>query len=135
MHIDYRETRDIPPEKILQLYRANEWSAAKKPELLYKALMHSHTLVSAWCGGELVGLGNAITDGYLVVYYAHLVVLPQYQRRGIGRRIVQIMMDKYGEFHQQVLVAEGEAVGFYEKCGFELAGRTRPMWIYQGDEH
>ena len=135
MDIEYSETRDIPLEKVLELYRANEWSAAEKPEALYKALVNSHTLITAWRGGELVGLGNAITDGYLVVYYPHLLVLPQCRRRGIGRRIMQIMQDKYGEFHQQILVAERGAIGFYSKCGFAKAGRTRSMWIYQGDEH
>jgi GNAT superfamily N-acetyltransferase len=33
-----------------------------------------------------VGLGNAISDGALVVYYPHMLVLPEYQGRGIGRR-------------------------------------------------
>lgn len=53
---------------ILKLYQANKWSAAEKPELLMKALLNSHSLVTAWDGATLVGLGNAISDGYLVVY-------------------------------------------------------------------
>ena len=67
----------------MALYQANGWSAAEKPLLLQKALAASHSLVTAWDGPKLVGLGNAITDGYLVVYYPHLLVLPDYQGRSI----------------------------------------------------
>jgi hypothetical protein len=35
----------------------------------------------------------------------------------------------------QMLVADGESIGFYEKCGFTRAGQTQPMWIYDGEDH
>ena len=135
MSIILREDKEIEQELILELYHALEWSSAKKPDKLYKALMNSHSLVSAWDKDRLVGMGNAISDGYLVVYYAHLLVHPDYQGKGIGRMIVDKMKEKYGDFHQQTLVADGKAVDFYKKCGFERAGKTEPLWIYQGDEH
>ena len=135
MFIILREDKEIAQELILELYHALEWSSAKKPDKLYNALMNSDSLISAWDEDRLVGMGNAISDGYLVVYYAHLLVHPEYQGKGIGRMIVKKMQEKYGDFHQQTLVADGEAVDFYKKCGFERAGKTEPLWIYQGDEH
>jgi len=78
------ERRDLPDDKVIALYSANGWSAAKKPQELLSALRNSHSLVSAWIGEQLVGLGNSLSDGYLVVYYPHLLVLPMYQGRGIG---------------------------------------------------
>ena len=133
--IQYSETRDLALESVLTLYRANEWSSAEKPELLHKALLASHSLMTAWDGSKLVGLGNAISDGYLVVYYSHLLVLPEYQGRGIGRRLMQMLMTRYPGFHQHILVADGRAIDFYRKCGFERAGKTEPMWIYAGQDH
>lgn len=135
MSIKLKYTKDIEKSLILDLYHALEWSSAKKPEKLYKALTNSATLISAWDGDKLVGLGNAITDGYLVVYYAHLLVHPAYQGKGIGKMMVDEMQKTYGNFHQQMLVADGKAVDFYKKCGFVRAGKTEPLWIYQGDEH
>ena len=133
--IQYRETRELLLENVVALYRANEWSSAEKPELLHKALLASHSLVTAWDGSRLVGLGNAISDGHLVVYYPHLLVLPDYQGRGIGTRLMQMLMARYDGFHQHMLVADGRALDFYRKCGFERAGKTEPMWIYAGHDH
>lgn len=97
--------------------------------------MNSHSFVTAWDSDKLVGLGNALSDGFLVVYYPHLIVHPDYQGKGIGKLILDRFQEKYGEFHQQILVADGKAVSFYEKCGFEHAGDTKSMWIYKGDDH
>jgi len=135
MDIEIKETKEINKDEIIELYKANKWSSAEKPDLLYKALMNSDSLITAWDGDRLVGLGNAISDGYLVVYYPHLLVHPDYQGKGIGRIIVDRFQKKYGNFHQQMLTADGKAIDFYRKCGFEKAGSTQSMWIYQGDEH
>src|SRR5688572_335898 len=134
-NIRYSDTRDLAVESVLALYRANEWSSADKPELLHKALLASHSLVTAWEDSRLVGLGNAISDGYLVVYYPHLLVLPEYQGRGIGRELMRGLMARYEGFHQHMLVADGRALDFYRKCGFERAGKTESMWIYAGHYH
>ena len=135
MQITYSETRELPIEQVVALYKANDWSAADKPELLLSALKNSHGLVAAWDGETLVGVGNAISDGYLVVYYPHLLVLPSYQSQGVGRSIMQRLMSNYQDFHMHLLVADGQAIEFYKKCGFERAGQTEPMWIYQGHDY
>lgn len=133
--IRYSDTRDLPVEAVVRLYRANGWSSAEKPLLLQKALASSHAVITAWDRELLVGLGNAINDGHLVVYYPHLLVLPEYQGRGIGSGLMQRLMAQYAGFHQHMLVADGRAIDFYRKCGFERAGETEPMWIYGGRDH
>ncbi|MEX0711588.1 MAG: GNAT family N-acetyltransferase [Pirellulales bacterium] len=132
--IQYRETQDVPKEAVVDLYRANNWSSASKPEQLHQALLHSHSLVTAWDGGRLVGLANAISDGFLVVYYPHLVVHPDYRRQGIGRELMARLMRRYEGFHQHAVLADTNAVPFYEQCGFERSVCTA-MWIYDGDDH
>ncbi len=135
MSIEIKETKNVSQSEIIALYTSVDWSSAKKPDKLYQALLHSHSLLTAWDEDRLIGLGNALSDGFLVVYYAHLVVHPDYQGKGVGRMIVERFQEKYGDFHQQILVADGGSITFYQKCGFERAGQTEPMWIYQGDEH
>ncbi|MEL7123211.1 MAG: GNAT family N-acetyltransferase [Bacteroidota bacterium] len=135
MDIQLKEDKTISIKQIVELYKLNKWSAANKPEALYKALQNSHSLISAWDGIQLVGLGNAISDGHLVVYYPHLLIHPAYQGKGIGRMIMEKMKERYDGFHMQMLTADGDSINFYKKMGFRRAGQTEPMWIYSGDEH
>src|SRR5881394_242443 len=122
--IQYSDKREIDSAAMLALYRANQWSSAEKPALLHQALLNSHSLVTAWDGPKLVGLGNAISDGFLVVYYPHLLVLPEYQRRGIGAEIMRRLQARYEGLHQHMLIADGRALDFYRKRGFVRAGQT-----------
>ncbi|ROR98005.1 ribosomal protein S18 acetylase RimI-like enzyme [Sinobacterium caligoides] len=135
MNIEIRLNDSIDDKEVIELYKANSWSSAKKPELLIPALRNSHSLVTARVGGSLIGIGNAISDGYLVVYYPHMLVHPQYHGKGIGRKMMELMQTVYGGFHQQMLTADGEAIDFYKALGFERAGKTEPMWVYAGNEH
>jgi predicted N-acetyltransferase YhbS len=99
------------------------------------ALAGSHSVISAWDGQRLIGLGNAISDGALVVYYPHLLVLPEYQRLGIGREIMRRLMSRYASFHQHAILADGDAIGFYAKFGFRRPTAVQAMWIYAEQDH
>ena len=121
--------------EVIDLYRANKWSSAEKPAQLMAALANSHCLVTARVEDRLVGLGNAISDGHLVVYYPHMLVHPEFHRKGIGKEMMQAMQARYSGFHQQMLVADGDAIEFYRSLGFTPAGRTQSMWIYGWSDH
>lgn len=135
MNIDISFDRDINEDEVIELYKANEWSSSNKPVELIAALTNSHSLVTAKLNGKLVGLANAISDGHLVVYYPHMLVHPDYQGKGVGRKMMEAFQSIYGNFHQQMLTADGEAIDFYKSLGFTRAGKTEPMWIYAGTEH
>jgi ribosomal protein S18 acetylase RimI-like enzyme len=125
----------IGTEEVLDLYRANRWSAADKPVQLMAALKESHSLVTARVAGRLVGLGYAISDGHLVVYFPHMLVHPEFHRYGLGHEMMQALLRIYAGFHQMTLIADGRAIDFYRSLGFERAGKTKPMWIYRGGDH
>lgn len=135
MSIDISLSGPLDREEVIHLYRANGWSSADKPDQLMAALRNSHALVTARIGGRLVGLGNAISDGHLVVYFPHMLVDPAHQGAGVGRKMMEALLDRYAGFHQMMLTADGEAIEFYKRLGFERAGKTEPMWIYAGTEH
>ena len=135
MHVEISMQDTITQPEVIALYRANGWSSAEKPDQLLAALRNSHSLVTARSEGALIGLGNAISDGHLVVYFPHLLVLPDYQGQGVGRKMMLALQARYAGFHQQMLTADGKAIDFYKSLGFSRAGNTEPMWIYAGDEH
>jgi len=125
----------IETDEVVELYKANGWSSAEMPEKLIPALRNSDSLVTARISGKLVGIGNTISDGSLVVYYPHMLVHPDHKGKGIGRSMMELLQQRYTSFHQQMLTADADVVGFYKSLGFERAGKTVPMWIYSGNEH
>jgi GNAT superfamily N-acetyltransferase len=135
MDVTIETNGQIEEAEVLEIYEANGWSSAHKPEKLIPALLNSDTLVTARFDGKLVGIGNAISDGHLVVYYPHMLVHPTCQGKGVGRKMMEAMLSIYGDYHQQMLTADGKAIDFYKKMGFERAGKTESMWIYAGKEH
>jgi GNAT superfamily N-acetyltransferase len=56
--------------------------------------------VTARISGKLISIGNAISDGHLVVYYPHLLVHPDYHGKGIGRKKIEAMQTIYRDFHK-----------------------------------
>ena len=135
LDIDISFEDTIKIAEVVELYAANDWSSADKPRELVAALCNSDALVTARVRGKLVGLANAISDGHLVVYYPHLLVHPDNQGQGVGQCMMSAMRKRYDSFHQQMPTADVESVGFYERAGFEHAGKTVPMWIYDGTDH
>jgi len=128
-HDQYDTNPNIPRAQLLPLYALNEWSSAPRPDELCEAIANSPTVISAWDNDLLVGLGNAITDGHLVVYFPHLLVHPAYRRQGIGTEIVNRLKAEYEGFHQQILVSKSESIPFYESCGFVRPGKHVPMVV------
>ena len=79
----------------------------------------------------LVGTGRAISDGVCQAAVYDVVVHPDYQGRGIGRAIMESVIDQLGECNV-ILFAVPEKIGFYEKLGF---GRmTTAMARFQDPE-
>lgn len=64
-----------------------------------------------------------------------MLVHPKFHKNGIGRKMMEAMQTVYGNFHQQLLIADDGAIEFYTSMGFIKAGKTESMWIYSGNDH
>jgi GNAT superfamily N-acetyltransferase len=104
---------------ILALSQALGWTHAGDPSRLRTAIVHSSYSAVALEGDRLVGYARALSDEAFAVYIADILVSPDRQRQGIGRALVEALLDHYpmDRFHHQVLVAERGAEGFYRRVG------------------
>lgn len=127
--IEYKLDKTIPENELKNLFLSVEWSSGQYPKRLKAALENSDTLLSAWDGDKLVGLINALSDKVMTVYFHYLLVVPEYQSRGIGRKLVEMMLDKYQEYDRKVLIAYNDKLEFYKKCGFVPHDDKTPMFI------
>lgn len=129
MTIEYRDTRDFDRDRLRDLFLSVNWESAHYPDRLQIAIRNSDRVFSAWDGDRLVGLINALSDGALTVYFHYLLVHPEYQGQGIGRRLLELMLDHYRDYYKKILIAESSATGFYRKCGFVADENTVPMFL------
>jgi GNAT superfamily N-acetyltransferase len=81
---------------------------------------HSLSWVGAFDGETLVGFVHACWDGGAHAFLLDTVVHPAYQRRGIGRRLVQALVAEVTAAGCQWLHVDHEPHldGFYRDCGF-----------------
>jgi len=106
-----------------------EWSSGHYPYKLAIAMQNFGSVYSAWDGDCLVGLISAMDDGVMTAYVHYLLVRPDYQHRGIGRRLVEMVRERYRDYLRIVVVAYNAELDFYESCGFTRAGDASPMFI------
>lgn len=58
-NIEFTEEKRFNQKQVEELFLSVGWVSGKYPQKLYRALMNSETVISAWCGDELVGLIRA----------------------------------------------------------------------------
>jgi ribosomal protein S18 acetylase RimI-like enzyme len=99
------------------------WPNPPSPERHLEILRRSHTVVLAVDdeNGRVMGFATAISDGVLSAYIPLLEVLPEYRGRGIGRALMERMLDRLDGLYMIDLVASERAVNFYERLGFGKA--------------
>lgn len=119
MEIIYTDSKKYTVDDLKKLFQSVDWLSANCPERLKKALDHCGTVYTAWCGGELVGLVNAIDDSELTAYIHYLCVNPLYQGQGIGRKLLDMIKEKYTGYLYIILIAENQPlVEYYSQNGF-----------------
>jgi ribosomal protein S18 acetylase RimI-like enzyme len=90
----------------------------RKGDKVRRGFENSQLVCFARDGARLVGSSRAITDWeYHAVIY-DVAVLPEYQGRGIGRRIMEALIARLPVW-RIMLVTEEENVAFYNKLGFD----------------
>lgn len=91
-----------------------------------KALQNGLFNVSAICDGKVVGMGRLVGDGAMYWYLQEIIVLPEYQGKGIGKSIVNRLIEYIkdtaipGTIIDVGLSAVEGKEPFYEKFGFSV---------------
>ncbi|HHD2730671.1 GNAT family N-acetyltransferase [Clostridium perfringens] len=120
----FKEDIILNVEDILYLYNDVGWSSyTKDRDSLIKSIKNSLKVISVWDKGLLVGLIRVVGDGHSIIYIQDILILQKYQNRGIGKRLIEIILDKYKNVRQKVLLTDKEEknILFYKKVGFSMA--------------
>lgn len=119
--INYKAGKKLSLEELLPLYQSVGWTNyTDKPDMLAAALRHSLYVLAAYQEEQLVGLIRVVGDGYSSLLIQDLLVLPDYQRQGIGRELVRQTLAHFPDVYQIQLTTDATAKNqaFYQSLGF-----------------
>ena len=133
--ITIKKQEIVKLEDVLHLYQAVGWTNyTNQPQMLEQALSHSLVIYLALDGDAVVGLVRLVGDGFSSVFVQDLIVLPSYQRQGIGSALMKQALEDFKEAYQVQLATEQteKNVRFYRSIGFETLSTydcTGMIWV------
>lgn len=122
MNITYRS--DVPISNtqfidILKRSTLDERRPVDSPDRIQKMLDHGNILVTAWDGDLLVGVSRALSDFSFCCYLSDLAVDTKYQKKGIGKKLIEKTHLVAGHLTTLILLAAPAAAAYYPKIGME----------------
>ncbi|MDD5052856.1 MAG: GNAT family N-acetyltransferase [Sulfuricurvum sp.] len=104
----------------------------KNPNDLKIAFANSMYKCFIYDGKKLVGVGRALADGVDVSYICDVAIHPEYQRCGLGKQIVNKLVEFSQGYNKILLFASAGKEPFYSKLGFDKM--TTAMAIFKNRE-
>ena len=136
MTVEFEAVEAAPFEEIVELYKsAGWWRDVPDTETEARANISAmirgslRFMVARLSEGRIVGMARVISDGYSDAYIQDVVVLPSYQKQGIGRELIRLLtefcIDR--KISWIGLVAEPGTQKFYEELGYGPLAGYQPM--------
>lgn len=120
MDIKYKENSTFKLKELVELYENVGWiSYSNKPSELNEAIKNSLFNIGAFDGEELVGLIRVVGDNISIIYIQDILVKENYQRLGIGSDLLQLVLNRYNNVRQIVLMTDNteKTKLFYKRNG------------------
>jgi ribosomal protein S18 acetylase RimI-like enzyme len=132
--IQYRDGGDLDLDAVIELYRASTLGERRPIDdrnIVRDMLSHANLIVTAWRETRLVGISRTLTDFSYVGYLSDLAVHIDYQRQGIGVRLIEETRKRMGPRSMLVLLAAPLARDYYPEIGFQ---RHDSAWILKASD-
>lgn len=118
MNVQYISSiENINWKDVSSLFKTVGWGE-RLPEQVRLSFERSSFKLFAYVDGELVGVGRTVDDGYYYGWIVDLAVLPKYQRKGIGSKMLSQLESDLKPFLTTMLTAAPGKSSFYEKLGW-----------------
>lgn len=130
---------ELTAEEFIQLWNS-VWGEGPSLEQTELAMNNTLFRVSIFDGDEIVAMARVIGDMGLCYYIKDVVVLPEYQGKGIGRMLIDelfMFINEHGVPDTQIFVelcAMPDKIPFYEKFGFSANEAQRLRIMYHVDK-
>jgi N-acetylglutamate synthase-like GNAT family acetyltransferase len=129
-----RRVERLDVEFIYELLRQTQWARNRPRDVFERAIKHS-LCFGAYEGKHQVGFARVVTDHATFGYIQDCIVDPAWRGRGIGRSLLQrVMEDPIVSSLRTLLLRTETAHALYRKAGFALAPNPQDLMVrYRGD--
>ena len=101
------------------------WAQERSIEDLDVAIANSEPVISVWDQRRLIGFARATSDGIYRATIWDVIVHPNYQGCGLGRRLVETVLSHPRMNRvERVYLMTTQQQRFYERIGFEYNSST-----------
>ena len=137
-HIQFQFTQSfdaVALQQLQQLFqRTAFWARDRRIEDLATAIANSKPVVTVWDGDRLVGFSRATSDGVYRATIWDVVIDPDYQGAGLGRKLVQtVLSHPHVNRAERVYLMTTNQQPFYERIGFETNPTTTMVLFNQSE--
>ena len=134
MGIEYKINHPVNTDQFISLLTDSalgERRPTHDRECMEGMLLNSNLIVSAWDGGQLVGIARCMTDFHYACYLSDLAVSERHQRAGVGKHLQVLVQQQLGPRCKLILIAAPDANAYYEHLGYTANPRC---WILERDK-
>ncbi|HEY9626784.1 MAG TPA: GNAT family N-acetyltransferase [Coleofasciculaceae cyanobacterium] len=119
-------SREIDFNQLQALFEITAfWASDRRIEDWVVAIAHSKPVVTVWDGDRLIGFARATSDGIYRATIWDVVIHPDYQGAGLGRKLVEtVLMHPHMNRVERVYLMTTHQQHFYERIGFECNSTT-----------
>lgn len=116
----YEINPELNVEQITNLRESVGWN--KMHEYYQKIIGKSYFNIGCFLDNQLIGYIDVLSDGVIDAYIRDLMVIPNYQRKGIGSQLLTIAINKIREdkICSTNILFDNELTKFYKKAGFYI---------------
>jgi ribosomal protein S18 acetylase RimI-like enzyme len=135
IRIEYAVEDDLAVEEFIGVLRTSTLAERRPVDdraCMAGMLEHADLILTARAEGALVGVARSVTDFHYCCYLSDLAVDERYQKRGIGKRLIDETQDRLGRRCKLILLSAPAAIDYYPRFGFE---KHPQAWILDPGKH
>ena len=132
--IEIRLVKSWPVDEIVKLYTAGGWwKDSYDPMVINNLIFGSFAFAVVYDKNikKAVGMGRVLSDGVSDAYIQDLIILPNYRNLGLGRKLVDFLINQCKEKGVGWIgvIAEPGSEEFYKRLGFKNMKNHKPMLL------
>jgi GNAT superfamily N-acetyltransferase len=123
----YAREQTLDPSEFIDVLRRSGLAQRRPVDdrgRIERMLAHANLVITARDETRLIGVSRALTDFAFCCYLSDLAVDRQYQRSGIGVRLIEETRRAAGPDAACILLSAPDALGFYRAIGMPQSDRA-----------